>query len=171
MKSKEEKELEFIRGREKLNAAPIKSPNYTSPLSQDVMPVRGGSLPIEPVTKIKNTTPHINTKQSIPLLSGDDFKNKIASRTGGGKKLGLAAILAALGVSALPDSAQASVPVQAGMRALDEGDPMSFLTPPDAGDMEDELMMNAESDAFKDYENSPAGQAARFAKSKSLIGR
>lgn len=169
MKTKEEKELEFLRGMEKLKAEPIKSPDYKSPLNQDVMPVKGGVAQPEQVTRIKGMTEKIDTKGAMPLLSGDAFKNKIASRTGG-KKLGLAAIMTALGASALPDSAMASTPVQAGLRALDEGDPSSFLTPPEAGNMEEEFQMLAERNAQEDYNNSPAAKDAKFARIRASLG-
>lgn len=45
------------------------------------------------------------------------------------------------------------------------------VKPDVAGNPEDDAMMQAESDAYQNYQNSPASQNARFQKLKSLIGR
>lgn len=164
-KTKEEKELERIRGMEKLKSAPVKSPNYTSPLNDDVIKVNGGGVPtVEPVTRIKGTTQKISTNDITPLTNIDEFKNR--PRKGG--KLGIAALLTALGISALPESVQASVPVQTGLRAVEEGDPLSFLMPGDAGNPDEEQLELAEDAARKAYNNSPA----RFGKIRaSMLGK
>lgn len=47
----------------------IDKTNYKSPLNQDVMTVKGGSPKPDPVTRIKNSTQHIDTKS--PLRIGD----------------------------------------------------------------------------------------------------
>lgn len=99
------KELEFIRGREKLKSQPIKSPDYTSPLDQDVMKIKGGMTEkLEPMKEI----------------SGEAFADKIARlRKGGSQALkgaskGLKAIPilgTALGLGAALSSGDAAAAV------------------------------------------------------------
>lgn len=45
------------------------------------------------------------------------------------------------------------------------------IRPTESGNPEEEAQMLAERDAMEDYETSPAGQAAKFAKIKSLLGK
>jgi len=101
------KDLEFLRGREQLQAQPVKSPDYTSPLEKDVMKVKGSPAPKPGVMK---------------EISGEAFKDKIARlRKGGsqaikGASKGLKAIPilgSALGIGAALSSgdAAAALPV------------------------------------------------------------
>lgn len=84
---KKNKDLEFLRGLEKLKAAPVKAEGYTSPLESDIMRVKGSAPEKELVQKISGMTDKINTKSAMPLTSGDAFKAKIAGLLkGGGKK-------------------------------------------------------------------------------------
>lgn len=141
MKSKEEKELEFLRSQ--TDSKLLDKSGYTSPLDEDVMRVKGGTPNLsDPATKIRNTTQHIDTKGIQKIGNAADVMKANAEKAARMKALrkmgrptlgGLAGVAAALGSSFLPDSAMASEPVQAATRALDEGDPMSMLMPSDVG--------------------------------------
>lgn len=75
-----DKDLEFLRGMEKLKASPIKTSEYTSPLSQDVMPVRGGELSKESVTRIRGATDKIDTKGIQKLGNASDVMKANAEK-------------------------------------------------------------------------------------------
>lgn len=112
-----DKDLEFIRGMEKLKASPIRSPDYTSQLSNDTMKVKGGDLPSkEPVTRIKGATDKINTRGftqplgnavDVMKANADKALRMKAMRKLGGVVPGLGAI-AALGSGMMSDNASAS---------------------------------------------------------------
>ena len=109
--NKKDKELEFIRGREKLLASPVKSPDYTSVLNDDTMKVKGGVNIPDPVSRIKGTTQHFDTKQVAPIISGEGFVDKI-SRLKAMKKLGKAIPgIGAVVALASGEDASAAVPV------------------------------------------------------------
>lgn len=150
---KKDKELEFLRGLEKLRASDVKSPDYVSPLEQDVMRVKGSSPVKETVTRIPGGTDKINTKQVDKIISGSDFQSKIQSLLkGGGKKaLGVLPMAGAIGAALQGDPAMAAeelvmdLPGAEAIRSESAG-----MSP------EDEAMMLAEIDAQKAYDKSPA---------------
>lgn len=145
-----EKILAYKAGLAKLAAEPIKSENYTSPLSDDVMKV--ASKPIKDTTKnvIKGVTEHINTNEAQKVIGGDMFKNKIAKilesraaakaaklagEAGGAlKSVGkhipmLGGLAVGLGTALATGDASAAVPV------LNEADSLG----PEAGSLEHKL--------------------------------
>lgn len=163
---KKDKELEFLRGLEKLKASDVRSPEYTSPLDQDVMKVKGYDDPFETksVYKVPGATQKINTKQIDKVISGSDFQSKIQSLLkGGGKKaLGVLPMAGAIGAALQGDPAMAAeelVMDLPGMEAIRSDS--AGMSP------EDEAMMLAEIDAQKAYSQSPA----RMNKLQSLMGR
>lgn len=175
MKSKTDKELELLRGLEKLKAAPIKNSNYTTPLNNDVMRVKslGIDTPETPDAfkrSIPNSTEHINTKQAMPLLSGDAFTDKInklkAAKKIGGKLLG-AVPFAGVGMAALSGDPAMAAEELAQDAMGPAGLAYEAIRPEQAGNPEEELMMLAERDALENYKNSPA---AKFAKIKASLG-
>lgn len=151
--NKKDKDLEFIRGLEKLRSAPIKAEDYTSPLEQDIMKVRGQSPVKEAVSRISGATDKIDTKEIGKVISGSDFQSKIQSLLkGGGKKaLGVLPMAGAIGAALQGDPAMAAeelvmdIPGMEAVRSDSAG-----MNP------EDEAMMLAEIDAQKAYDKSPA---------------
>jgi hypothetical protein len=119
---KPDKNLEQLLGLRKLLGEPIKDEGYTSPLENDTMKVKGGLPPVkEPVTKIKNATDKIDTKQVMKLTPGADFNSKIA-RLRAMKNLGkiipgLGAVTA-LGSGMMSDNASASDTMNSVMEEL-----------------------------------------------------
>jgi hypothetical protein len=171
MKSKDQKELEFLRGMEKLKGAPVKSADYKSPLNQDVMPVKGGQAPVDPVTRIKNATQHIDTNASLPVLSGGNFKSKIAQKLAENKKLMGAIPFAGVAAAALSGDPAMAAEELAQDAMGPAGLAYEAIRPEQAGNIEEEQMMLAERQAMENYKNSPAGQAAKFAKIRSMLGK
>lgn len=177
MKSKEQKELEFLRGMEKLNASPIKSPDYQSPLNQDVMKVKSldVSTPETPDNfkrSFSGVTQKIDTRQSAPLLSGQAFVDKInnlkAAKTLGKKLMGVVPLAGAAGALMSGDPAMAAEEL-----AQDAMGPAGLayeaIRPEQAGNPEEEMMMLAERDAMENYNNSPA-KASKFGKIRASLG-
>ena len=173
MKSKEEKELEFLRGMEKLKGAPVKDPNYTSPLNQDVMPVKGGIPEPEQVTRMKGMTQKIDTNAAAPILSGNSFTDKInklrASKTAK-KLMGILPLAGVAGAALSGDPAMAAEEL-----AQDAMGPAGLayeaIRPEMAGNPEEERMMLAERQALENYKNSPAGiNAEKFRKIRASLG-
>lgn len=75
MSDKKDRELEFLRGMQKLKAAPVRDEGYTSPLENDTMQVRGSKPEPETVTRIAGATEHIDTKSAMPMTK--NFQSKI----------------------------------------------------------------------------------------------
>lgn len=175
MKSKSDKELEFLRGLEKLKGAPVKKENYSSPLNSDVMKVKnlGVDTPETPDNfkhAIKNATEHINTNQVMPLSSPNDLAEKIAKFRASKKLLGAIPLAGAATAALSGDPAMAAEEL-----AQDAMGPaglaLEAIRPEQAGNPEEEQMMLAEREAMENYKNSPAAQGARFAKIRSILGK
>lgn len=166
MDEKKLKELQRLKTIAKLGSSPIKSPDYISPLEQDVMRIKGESPEMEPVTKIKNTTSKIDTKQITPILSGDDFSDKIAklrALKAAGKKVAGIVPFAGAGMAALSGD-----PAMAAEETIMDLPGVEALRSEDVGESpEEEAIMLAERDAMEKYKSSPA----RLAKLKALMGR
>lgn len=164
-----DKKLKFLQELQRLKAKGIKSEDYTSPLDQDVIKVKGGSPEPETVTRIKNATEHINTKQGMPVISGDVFSEKIAALRalkGAGKKLAGMIPLAGAGMAALSgDPAMAAEELAGDIPVA--GQIYEAIKPTESGNVEEEAQMLAEDKARKAYEKSPA----RLARIKALMGQ
>lgn len=74
-----DKNLEFMRGLDKLKASPVKAEDYISPLEQDKMLFKGETPKPQVSTTIKNVTENINTKVPTNVISGANFQDKIKS--------------------------------------------------------------------------------------------
>ena len=72
-----EKRLKLLRDMEKLLAEPVKDSSYESQLEGDVLKFKGKKAEPEPITRLKVGTEKIDTKKGLPVLSGQQFKNKI----------------------------------------------------------------------------------------------
>lgn len=161
---KKDKELEFLRGLDKLRASDVKSPDYVSPLEQDVMKVKGSKPEKELIQRISSGTDKIDTKQIGKVISGSDFQSKIQSLLkGGGKKaLGVLPMAGAIGAALQGDPAMAAeelvmdLPGAEAIRSDSAG-----MSP------EDERLMLAEIEAQKAYDKSPA----RMDKLRKLLGK
>lgn len=150
---KKDKGLEFLRGLEKLKASDVRSPDYTSPLDQDVMRVKGSAPVKEAVTRISSGTDKIDTKGITKVISGSDFQSKIQSLLkGGGKKaLGVLPMAGAIGAALQGDPAMAAEELVMDLPGVEAIRSESAGMSP-----EDERMMLAEIDAQKAYDKSPA---------------
>jgi len=161
-----DKLLQFIRDREKLKVKDIKSPDYTSPLDQDVMKVKGAAADTaDTVTKIRNATDHIDTKGIKKVISGDDFTKKIAALRGlkgAGKKA-----LSILPLAGTVAGLMSGDPAMAAEEAAGDVIPgYEAIKSEDAGESSaDEKMMLAERAAEQKYKKSPA----RIDKLKALM--
>lgn len=156
---KKDKELEFLRGLEKLRASDVKSPDYTSPLDQDIMKVKGSTPVKDAVTRISGSTDKIDTKGIAKVISGSDFQSKIQSLLkGGGKKaLGALPLVGAGMALASGEPAMAAEELAEDIVGLGPGLVARAAAPGSAGiSPEDERMMLAEIDAQKAYDKSPA---------------
>jgi hypothetical protein len=172
MDDKKLKELQRLSAMAKLGSSPIKSPDYVSPLENDVMKVKGGDLPEDSVTKIKNATQKIDTKEIAPILSGSDFEQKIAklrALKAAGKKVAGIIPFAGAGMAALSGDPAMAAEELASDAMGPAGMAYDALKPDVAGNPEEESMMLAERDAMENYKNSPAGKAAKLAKLKALM--
>lgn len=169
----DKKELLKLMATAKLGASPIKSPDYESPLEDDVMKVKSlKNEAAEPVTKIKGMTDKIDTKQIAPVLSGNDFTSKIAALRalkGAGKKVAGVIPFAGAGMAALSGDPAMAAEELASDAMGPAGMAYDALKPDVAGNPEEESMMLAERDAMENYKNSPAGKAAKLAKLKALM--
>ena len=167
---KKDKALEYLRGLDKLRASPIKAEDYTSPLEQDVMRVKGGQAVPEEVTRIKGTTDKIDTKGIAKLTSGEDFADKIAKiqalRAAGKRAAGIIP-LAGAGMAALSGDPAMAAEELAQDAMGPAGLAYEALRPEEAGNPEEERMMLAERQALENYKKSPA----RLAKLKALMGK
>ncbi len=152
-----DKLIKYLRDLEKLKASGIKDENYTSDLDKDVMRVKGGSAPVEKPTVIKGMTQKIDTKSSNPLLNSEDFKNKIASRLKGGKKLAGIIPMAGVGMALM----QGDPAMAAEELAEDAMGPLAALKPDTAGDVAGQNMLEAEIQARKNYRKSGAYRDSR----------
>jgi hypothetical protein len=72
-----EKRLKLLRDMEKLLAEPVKDASYESPLEGDVLKFKGKKAEPEPIKRLKVGTEQIDTKTGIPVLTGQQFKDKI----------------------------------------------------------------------------------------------
>ena len=74
-----QKEIAFKQGMSRLASEPIKAEGYVSPLVNDVM-VAKGQKPATDTAKhvIKDATQHIDTKNIGKIISGNQFKDKLA---------------------------------------------------------------------------------------------
>src|SRR5690606_16846025 len=113
-----QRELDFIRGKEKLASSPIKAEGYSSPLDQDVMRVKGGTEHINPnreIGRIKGVTEHINTKgvqkignaADVMKVNADKIARMKALRKLGSTMPAMGAITA-LGTGLMSDDVSAS---------------------------------------------------------------
>lgn len=131
----------------------------------DIQPIKsGGDFMADQIIRDADKAARRGAVEQVGnTLNYKDLRKEFAAKNAlKGKKLSLGGLLAgaaALGATALPDSAQASVPVQAGLRALDEGDPTSFLMPGEVGNADEELELLNEIKARQSYDKSPAAQA------------
>lgn len=154
---KKQKEIDFLKKLQELKAAPVKAEDYTSPLEQDVMKVRGLPESPEKVQKIKGMTEKIDTKGIAPLLSGSDWESKIAklrALKAAGKKVAGIIPLAGAGMAALSgDPAMAAEEL-----AQDAAGPLGEVLQSESAGMspEEEKMMLEEDRARKAYQKSPA---------------
>lgn len=116
MDEKRQKALEFLRSQN--DSSLLDKSNYTSPLNQDVMKVKGNQTmanATEPVTRIKNATQHIDTKTPMNTISGSAFKDKIA-RLRGLKSIAnkipmLGSVVGGIGAMLGSENASAAVPI------------------------------------------------------------
>jgi hypothetical protein len=162
---KKDKDLEFLRGMEKLKASDIKAPDYKSDLDNEVTRVVGSAPTPESVTKIKNATQKIDTKGIAPIISGGDFMDKIASLRAAkamGKK--------ALGILPLAGTAYGLMsgnPAMAAEEAAGDipimGQAYEAIKPSESGNPEEEREMLAERQGAVDYRKSQASADARRA--------
>lgn len=161
-----DKKLAYLRGLEKLKASKIKSDDYTSPLESDVMRVKGGAAEPELVTKIKGMTQKIDTRSGAPVISGEEFRNKIEAlraAKAGGKKMLAALPFVGAGMAALSgDPAMAAEEL-----AMDLPGAEALRSESVGESAEDEALMLSEDKARKAYGKSPA----RLAKLRALMGR
>lgn len=81
-------------------------------------------------------------------LDYNQFRKAAAKKLSMGGLIGAGAT--ALGTALLPESAMASVPAQAGLRAMDEGDPMSLIMPGNVGPAEGSLDQRIEQGTLTD---------------------
>ena len=153
-----DKLIKYLRDLEKLKASGVKSEDYVSPLDNEVNVVKSAAEPKEKLTKLKNMTQRIDTKSVNPQLSGDDFRNKIASLTkGGGKKVLGALPLAGAAIAALQGD-----PAMAAEELMEDAvGPLAALKPESAGDREAERDLMTEIQSRKDYKKSGAYRDAR----------
>jgi hypothetical protein len=168
-----DKKLEFLRGLEKLKASKIKSDDYSSPLSDDVMKVKGDSVADEVATKIKGMTQKIDTKGIAPVISGDEFAAKIAAlraAKGAGKKALAALPFVGAGMAALSGDPAMAAEELAQDAMGPAGIAMEALKSEDAGNVEEEKQMLAERRAKTKYKNSPAAVDARFQRIRNMLG-
>lgn len=166
-----DKALEYLRGLEKLKASGVKSPDYSSPLEKDVMKVMnlGGDKAQDAVTKIKNATQKIDTKEVAPILSGSDFMKKIEALRAAkaGKKMLGALPLVGAGIAAL----QGDPAMAAEELAMDLPGAEAIRSESVGESPEEEAEMLAERDARMKYKESPAAKASKLAKLKALMGK
>ena len=152
-----DKLIKYLRDLEKLKASGVKAEDYTSPLDNDLNVVKGGPAPKEKLTKLKGMTERIDTKSANDLVSGDAFKDKIASLTKGGKK--------AVGILPFAGAAMAALQGDPAMAAEelmeDVTGPLAALKPDVAGDVRGQNELEAEIQARKNYKKSPAYRNAR----------
>lgn len=153
-----DKLIKYLRELEKLKASGIKDEDYTSALDKDVNVVKAPPAPAEKLTRLKNMTQKIDTKGVKEVISGDDFKKKIAALTkGGGKKMIGAIPLAGAAMAALQGD-----PAMAAEELIeDAAGPLAALKPDTAGDRQAERDLITEIQAMKDYKKSPAYRDAR----------
>lgn len=162
-------ELEKLKQIAKLGSSPIKSPDYTSPLEQDVMKVRGLPEAPEQVTRLKEMTDKIDTKQIAPILSGEDFADKIAklrALKAAGKKVAGVIPFAGAGMAALSGDPAMAAEELASDAMGPAGMALEAIRPEEAGNIEEEKQMLAERQALEKYKKSPA----RLSKLRALIG-
>ncbi len=168
------KQLEYLRGLEKLKASKIKAEDYTSPLEQDIMKVKSlGNETEDAVTKIKGMTQKLDTKEIAPIISGSDFAKKIeALRTlkGAGKKVAGIIPLAGVGMAALSGDPAMAAEELAQDAMGPAGLALEALKSEDAGNVEEEKQMLAERRAQTRYKNSPAATDARFQRIRNMLG-
>lgn len=139
-----DKELEFLRGMEKLQAAPVVSPDYQSPLSNEINRVKGSPQIPKPVSKIKNATDKIDTKgiqkignaADVMKANADKIARMKALRGIANKTPMLGAVVGGLG--ALLGSENASAADFAG-GAVEGILPESEPTGPELGSLDDRL--------------------------------
>jgi hypothetical protein len=165
-----EKKLKLLRDMEKLKAAPIKAPGYTSPLDQDVIKVAGGGpAPKDVVQKFKGATEKIDTNSALKTISGSDFKSKIQAllKSNAGKKMIGALPMIGAGMAALQgDPAMAADELAGDIPVV--GQAYEAARPDVAGESSgDERQMLAELKAQQNYDKSPA----RLAKIKAMMGK
>jgi hypothetical protein len=114
--SKSDKQKELIKRRLQMQSAPIKSPDYTSPLESDVMRAKGGkslSDVTEPITKISGATDKIDTRQIKKISSGSDWLSSIKSKLKGGSGglKGIPILGSAIGLASALGSGDASAAI------------------------------------------------------------
>jgi hypothetical protein len=163
-----DKQLEFLRKLQELKAKGIKSEDYTTPLESDRNLVRGLPEAPEPVTRISGSTPKIDTKQIAPILSGQEFTDKISklkALRAAGKKVAGVIPFAGAGMAALSGDPAMAAEELAQDAMGPAGLAYEAIRPSDSGNVEEEKMMLAERDALEKYKKSPA----RLAKLKALM--
>jgi hypothetical protein len=177
--NKKDKMLEQLRGIEKLKASPIKSPDYVSPLEDEIMKVKGGAAPAKEIgIKIPGANPHINTRDGMPVQTASDWAERMASKLKGGgsfnktlgslgKKAAGIIPLAGAGIAALHgDPAMAAEEL-----AMDIPGAEAIRTESIGESPEEEALMLAEDQARKKYSTSPAAQGAKLAKLRAMMGK
>ena len=101
------KDLEFLRGREQLQAQPVKSPDYTSPLEQDVMRVK--SKPLPKTKMMKEISEEAFTDKIARLRKGGSQALKGASK--GLKAVPILGSMLGIGAALSSGDAAAALPV------------------------------------------------------------
>ncbi len=172
MANKKDRELEFLRGIQKLKASPVRDEGYTSPLENDTMQVRSSGRPIpEPVKRIKDATEHIDTKSAMKTIKGIDFQSKIQSllkNSAAKKALGILPMAGTVAGLMAGDPAMAAEEAAGDIPIV--GQAYEALKPTESGNPEEERQMIAERNGQVDYNNSPA-KADRLAKLRQLMGK
>lgn len=115
MNDRIDRELKFIRDREKLRGHSGVDPNYQTPWGKDVHTVKGSAPQAETVTRVKSATEHIDTKSPLKVGNAADVMKanaEKASRMKAMRKLGkgLPAMgaITALGSGLMSEDASAS---------------------------------------------------------------
>lgn len=165
------KRLDFIRGLEKLKASGIKSPDYTSPLNDEVLKIPGEIVNPDEITRIKGMTQKIDTATPMRQLSGNEFTNKINKliQNKPTKKILGALPFAGVGMAALSGDPAMAAEELAQDAMGPAGLAYEAIRPETAGNPEDDAMMFAERNALENYENSPAAKD-KFAKIRASLG-
>ena len=114
MNDRIDRELKFKRDLERQRMHSGVSPTYESPWNSDVQRVKGGDIAPEPVTRVRNSTQHIDTKSPMKVGNAADVMKVNAEKAARMKamrslgKLPAIGALTALGSGLMSEDASAS---------------------------------------------------------------